>query len=198
MTAPDDIIEFWYGADPDKPLENARSWFKKDDAFDREIEQRFGPTLARAESGELEDWRETPRGRLAYIIVLDQFSRNVYRGEPEAFRNDPQALDATLEGIDLKHDEALEPQHRWFFCMPLMHSESPEIQQMSLQKYRELARLEGLSESMRDALENAYDFAEQHADIIEEFGRYPHRNDVLGRESTEAEQTYLEQDDAGF
>jgi uncharacterized protein (DUF924 family) len=82
--------------------------------------------------------------------------------------------------------------------MPLMHSESPEIQQMSLEKYRELAELDGLSESMRSALENAYDFAEQHAEIIEEFGRYPHRNDVLGRESTEAEKEYLKRDDAGF
>jgi uncharacterized protein (DUF924 family) len=198
MTTPEDIIEFWYGSDADRPLQNAESWFKKDDAFDREIEDRFGSTLKRAEDGELEDWRETPRGRLGYIIVLDQFSRNMYRGQPDAFLNDSQALDATLEGIDLGHDTELDPQHRWFFYMPLMHSESPEIQQMSLEKYRELAELDGLSESMRSALENAYDFAEQHADIIEEFGRYPHRNDVLGRESTEAEKEYLKRDDAGF
>jgi uncharacterized protein (DUF924 family) len=198
MTTPEDIIEFWYGSDADRPLQNAESWFKKDDAFDREIEDRFGSTLKRAEDGELEDWCETPRGRLGYIIVLDQFSRNMYRGEPDAFLNDSQALDATLEGIDLGHDTELEPQHCWFFYMPLMHSESPEIQQMSLEKYRELAELDGLSESMRSALENAYDFAEQHAEIIEEFGRYPHRNDVLGRESTDAEKEYLKRDDAGF
>lgn len=172
------VLRFWF-----EELE-PKQQFGKDEALDQLIKQRFGPLLLQARAGELYSWRSSLRGRLAEIIVLDQFSRNIYRDQAGAFAADALALCLAQEAVGLieGHPEAasdLSPRELAFILMPYMHSESRLIQAESMRLFAQ----PGLEDNQR--------FAEQHRDIIERFGRYPHRNAILERESTAEELEFL-------
>ena len=179
METPQSILDFWWG-------EAASKWWAKDPAFDLEVKRRFEPTLEAAIRGELNDWREEPESCLAYIVLLDQFSRNIYRDSARSFAQDAQALTASLEGQAKLFDRKLSPSQRVFFYMPMMHSENRKMQARSLAAYEKLGEKENL------------DFAKQHADIVERFGRFPHRNKYLGRLSTPEELEFLKQPHSSF
>lgn len=201
MTASaEEILAFWFHEAPaDKQAVGVlmRRWFGSDPQLDEQIRDRFTPSMAAAAASRLERWKENARDRLALILLLDQFPRNVFRGTAAAFGQDAKALDLTSSGIAAAHDQALEPLERVFFYMPLQHSESLSVQNRSVELFDELARSAG-SDFMADALANSADYARQHRDIIVEFGRFPHRNAILGRTSTEAEARFLEQGGAMF
>lgn len=180
-TVTEKILEFWFSD------EMNGKWFVKEPVIDAKIEASFGPFLER----DLEE-PKSAESFLAYIILYDQFPRNIYRGSPKAFSFDAQALHFALEGIERGLDQELTPSQRRFFYMPLMHSESIEVHKKSLEIFGELAR--GAPSSF--AL--TYDFAVQHRDIIARFGRYPHRNAVLGRTSTAEEEEFLRQPGSSF
>jgi uncharacterized protein (DUF924 family) len=175
VASPHDVLTFWFA-----PGQSDR-WYEKDAAFDAEIRQRFLPTYEAACSGYLDGWREGAESLLALIIVLDQFPRNMFRGSPRAFAFDAQVARCTREGIERGLDAALSEAQREFFCMPLMHSESLSD--------HDLLRERGLGDTR---------YALQHREIIARFGRYPHRNAVLGRDSTPEEESYLMGPHASF
>ena len=175
-----EILKFWFDeTDPAK-------WWAKDDAFDKLISGRFSGVHARATRCELFEWRADARGRLAEIIVLDQFSRNMFRGTPLAFAGDALALALAQEAISAKAEEALSPTERSFLYLPFMHSESLKIHAVALELYR------------KNGIQSNLDFEIRHKQIIERFGRYPHRNGILGRQSTAEEIEFLKQPGSGF
>ncbi|SDI70868.1 DUF924 family protein [Billgrantia gudaonensis] len=176
----DEVLDFWF-----RELVPAQ-WFRKDPALDAEIAQRFGTLLQAATRGELWQWRRSVQGRLAEVIVLDQFSRNVHRDTPLAFAADPTALVLAQEAVAHELDRELETMQRAFLYMPYMHSESLAIHDEALRLFDQ----PGLEENLR--------FERRHRDILVRFGRYPHRNAVLGRESTPEERTFLEQPGSSF
>jgi uncharacterized protein (DUF924 family) len=184
------ILDFWFGTDPDEPLQNAPKWFKQDSAFDEEIREQFRSHIEAAGRGLYDNWRDTARGTLAFIILTDQFPRNVYRGTPRAFAFDELALSASLDGQANDFDRELDIIERWFFYMPMEHSEDLALQNRSVERFEELAEEAG--DDLADAVEGALDYAERHRDVIERFGRFPHRNEILGRKSTPEEAEYLE------
>lgn len=171
-------------------------WFGEDPVFDEEIAQKFSQDVEDASEGRLEHWAREPHGRLALIILLDQFRRNIYRNKPEAFALDNKALKLCVEGAMEKKDKGLSPIERVFFYMPLQHAESRKVQEKSCQIYNKLA--EAVSPTFRETFETVAQFAELHADIIRQFGRFPHRNAVLGRENTAEEAEYLAGDAPTF
>ena len=158
-----DILDFWF--DPD----HRSLWFAKSDEFDAKIRERFQTIHHQAIQAELWSWRKTAEGRLAEIIVLDQFSRNLYRDQPQAFAHDSMALMLAQEAISLQLDAQLSPDHRSFLYMPFMHSESKLIHEFALKLFQRLGNEINLS------------FEKKHKLIIDRFGRYPHRNAILGR-----------------
>lgn len=168
-----DILDFWF-----TELTPAQ-WFKRDAEIDRRITERFSDVHALAAAGETEHWRETPEGRLVEIIVLDQFSRNMYRDSARAYACDTQAERLTYEAIGVGADMELPPERRLFLYMPLMHSESKITHRLALKKFIELDNAEALK------------YERSHKQIIDRFGRYPHRNDVLDRKNTPAEDIFL-------
>lgn len=155
-------------------------WFAGGKAVDEEIRVRFGPLLDAANKGLLDSWKEHPRSALALIILLDQFSRTIHRGSAAAFASDERALQASLHFIANGWDKHLSEHERLFVYLPLEHSEDPDMMRLSLKKNGELTNVPA-----------AFQYARQHADILERFGRYPHRNEVLGRTSTPEETEYL-------
>jgi len=185
-----EILSFWFGDDPGGGSWRARvaSWFSSNDDLDREIQNRFGDLVRKAATGELQSWTESAHGRLALIILLDQFSRNIYRGTAAAFGNDERALTLTLAGIESGSDGELHPIERLFLCMPMMHSEDLAVQSEGLIVFRALAEEPGDAQEM---LGKSLDSAVQHYQLIERFGRFPHRNAILGRQSTPAEEAFL-------
>jgi uncharacterized protein (DUF924 family) len=175
-----DVLNFWFNElTPDK-------WWAKDEQLDGVIKERFSDFHAQAARCELVDWRMAAKGRLAEIIILDQFSRNIFRDAPQAFANDPLALALAQEALAVGADKALSPVERSFLYLPFMHSESAKIHQVAVVLYREL----GIAGNL--------DFEIQHQNIIERFGRYPHRNKILGRESTPEEIEFLQQPGSSF
>ena len=175
-----EVIRFWF--DEIEP----KSWWVKDEAFDGKLRDRFGQLHRAARQGELHAWRDDPAGRLAEVIVLDQFSRNLFRDSAEAFASDAVALVLSQTAIAAGADRQLEPRQRAFLYMPYMHSESPLIHEVAV-------RLFG-----QPGLENNLEFEFKHKAIIDRFGRYPHRNAVLGRESTPEEIKFLQQPGSSF
>lgn len=171
--SPNDILKFWTESGPEK-------WWSKDDRFDAEIRQHFGDTLKSAERGELDDWQTSPDGTLALLLVLDQFSRNLNRNSALAYANDPKALSIAEEAINRGDDKKMREKIRIFAYLPFMHSENLQHQRRCL-------------DLMQDTgLEPNIEAAKEHLDIIERFGRFPHRNKVLGRVSTPQEIAFLE------
>lgn len=185
MATPDshdgsEVLRFWF-----EEIDSS-AWFRKDVAFDELLRERFGLLHQRAASCEFYTWRTTPQGRLAEIIVLDQFSRNIYRDTAAAFASDPLALVLAQEMVAAGLDQHLEASQRSFVYMPYMHSESLAIHDFAV----ELFRKSGSESSLK------YEYS--HRAIIERFGRYPHRNAILGRESTAEEFEFLAQDGSSF
>lgn len=186
------VLDFWFGfADtPDYGLARPE-WFRKSEAFDEEIRTRFGALHAQALDGALERWAQTPLGACALIVVLDQFSRNLFRGQVKAFAGDAQALAVARRLVETGDDQRLPtPQHRVFVYLPFEHDESLESQHLSLALYEQLAKASGLIDNL--------DYARKHAVIIERFGRYPHRNAALGRVSTPEEIAFLQTQGSSF
>lgn len=187
-----DVLDFWFsGSDLDSPTVDSRMdrWFGSDPELDAAIVTRFGNLVERASAGELDAWAAKPEGRLALIILLDQFRRNIYRGKPEAFARDSQALKFAIEGTMAGDHNHLSAEQRIFFFMPLQHAESLKIQEKSVSIYNALA--ESVSGTLRETFATCAHFAELHRDIVAEFGRFPHRNSILGREDSSAEMAYL-------
>ena len=174
------IMEFWFAELPPS------AWFGSSAELDNTIASRFGDIHQAAIAGELYSWRHKPMGRLAEIIVLDQFSRNIFRNTPRAFAADGQALVLAQEAIRVHAEAELTPEQRVFLYMPYMHSESLAIQSASLRLYKTLG------------IEKNYDFALAHQQIISRFGRYPHRNEILGRPSSAEEQAFLQEAGSSF
>jgi uncharacterized protein (DUF924 family) len=193
------VLQFWFG-DVDElgrsDVLHSRRWFMKDEAFDREVAERFGETYADVRSGLREAWLDDPRGRVAYVIVLDQFSRNMFRGTARMFEGDKQALAAAIEGVARHDDTELNVNERSFLYMPYMHSEDIDMQERSVALFTELAAT--APSELRGSLVAAVQYAEKHREIIARFGRFPHRNAILGRESTSAEIAFIAQPGSGF
>nr|CDQ34904.1 hypothetical protein BN993_04371 [Virgibacillus halodenitrificans] len=174
------VLDFWFvEAGP-------KQWFNKDPAFDQALTERFGALYDAACRCELYAWRQSSRGALAEILLLDQFSRNIYRDQALAFAQDPLALSLAQHLVAQGGDQALPPEQRAFVYMPYMHSESPLIHQEALRLFDQ------------PGLERNLDFEQRHWAIIERFGRYPHRNAILGRESTPEERDFLRQPGSSF
>lgn len=186
-----DVLEFWFAEGPDR---FRQAWFQRDDAFDAEIRTRFGALVAPARAGALDGWAATPEGALALFLVLDQFPRNLHRGSAHAFASDAhaQALARRLV-LQGRLDLALTPTQRIFCYLPFEHAEDMAAQDLSV------ALFEGLRDHAPLAAPGgSIDYAWRHRAVIGRFGRFPHRNAALGRESTPAELTYLAQPGAGF
>ena len=179
-TGSEEVIEFWFSEI------KKESWFKKDEAFDQLLSSRFGALLQSASQSELYTWRTTAEGRLAEIIVLDQFSRNIFRDTPKAFSNDPLALGLAQEAVALQLDHELTPDKRSFLYMPYMHSESLLVHDQAVDLFTRLGN------------ERTLDYEMRHREIIETYGRYPHRNRILGRLSTIDEIEFLTKPGSSF
>lgn len=175
IVSPRDVLDFWFAAGPEK-------WFAKDSGFDAEIASTFGATHTAACRGACDGWMENAQGALALIILLDQFSRNLYRGDHRAFMQDEKALALTEQAISRRYDVELPiPARKWIY-MPFMHSESLDMQKRGVEFF---------ATRCDDA--ETLDYARLHEDIIRRFGRFPHRNTVLGRRTTPSEQDFLNQ-----
>jgi len=195
----DAILTFWFREHAlSAPQIDGRMdvWFGEDPVFDEQIAREFSRDVEDASAGRLDHWGQEPRGRLALILLLDQFRRNIYRHRPEAFAMDKTALKLCVEGAMEKKDQGLAPIERVFFYMPLQHSESRKVQQRSREIYAKLA--EAVSPTYRETFETVVQFAELHADIVDQFGRFPHRNVILGRQNTPEEDEYLAGDAPTF
>lgn len=189
---PETIYDFWFGGPGlDEFGESRKAWFVKDTAFDEEIRRRFLATLESAERGELQHWRDKPKHCLSLIILLDQFPRNMFRDTPRAFATDAMALETARFAVEHRHDQAVGPLERVFFYLPFEHSESIDDQARSVALVQALADADP---SRADFL----DYAKRHQDVIVRFGRFPHRNRILGRASTEAEIEFLKQPGSSF
>jgi uncharacterized protein (DUF924 family) len=193
------ILEFWFGAFPNAwAADESRydMWFSNGAAYDTEIFSKFGADYLRAVDGELENWVESPRGRLALIIVLDQFSRHIHRGTAEAFMQDGKALELCIEGIGTGDDLNLHPYERVFFYLPLQHAEDIERQNLGVEAYKQLAL--DVPKGYRKPYEDTLMWAQKHHYVIERFGRFPELNAILGRESTAEELAFLQEGQYSF
>lgn len=194
-----DILSFWFGhgeSNLDVMNEKSVLWWKKDKDFDQEIREKFESRLIRFSNGELEDWRSDPHGALALIILADQFSRHIYRDMPDAFAFDAKARLLVHDGIKKGTDTQLRLIEQVFFNMPLMHSEAMEDQIISISQFEKIV---GNAQGEEiDRLQGNVKYAIAHKDIIERFGRYPHRNAILGRVSTPEEIEFLGQPRSSF
>ena len=183
------VLEFWFGV-PGSPEYGKRRplWFTKSEATDQLVRQHFADTVEEALSGKIDDWAATPRDALASILVLDQFTRNIFRDSPRAFAGDGQALRLASNLVDRNDDRLLSPIERWFAYMPFEHSEFLN-DQISVRLFSQLAK-EGLDEPLA--------WAVKHHDVIKRFARFPHRNAIVGRESTPEEIEFLKEPGSRF
>jgi uncharacterized protein (DUF924 family) len=181
------VLDFWFGPEPGKPR---REWFRKDARFDAKIRARFGELHAMAARRELEAWRASPEPMLALVIVLDQFSRNLYRGDARAFAQDEHAHDCAAEALIRGDDLGLLPVQRQFLYLPFAHSEDPLDQEKAVDLMRSLEAFE--------ATRGSTQWAVKHRDVVARFGRFPHRNSALGRSSSAEELEFLSRPGSGF
>lgn len=199
METPKTIRAFWFGTQTDELAvikECSQRWWSKKDAVDREIRQRFEPAMRLAKEGALKHWAGEPQGLLALILLTDQFPRNAYRDTPEAFAFDPIARGWCREGLQSGAHLRLRAIERVFFYLPLEHSEALADQEQAVALYEEL--LAGLDEHEQPEFEGFLWFAKRHHEIIQRFGRFPHRNQILGRESTPEELVFLQEKGSSF
>jgi uncharacterized protein (DUF924 family) len=193
MVGIDDVLSYWLEPLPTTATEveaKRKFWFEAGSEVDREIDERFRILVESARAGALDEWAETPRGALALIILIDQFSRNLYRGTPQAFSHDETALRLARQGYDAGRFESFGTLEHFFASMPFRHAEDVETQKQGVAlAVRDALRAEPL---LRELMIYSVDWARKHLDVIARFGRFPHRNVVLGRPSTPAELEYLE------
>ncbi|OOZ34500.1 DUF924 family protein [Solemya velesiana gill symbiont] len=175
---PAEIIDFWFSERVKK------QWLSSTEALDKEIRDRYQALWRKAAAGELDDWQDSPLGSLALVIIMDQFPLNMFRNQATSFSMEQKAVEITCQGIETGQHQELEKEHLSFLFMPLMHSEDLEMQDLSVKLYRE----HGLDSNLK--------FAEHHRDLIKRFGRFPHRNRILGRTSTIEEERYLQSHEA--
>jgi uncharacterized protein (DUF924 family) len=194
MTTPEDVLAFWFPEghddDPASLEEQMRWWFRGGDPLDREIESEFEGILDEARRGELDGWAETSYGRLALILVLDQFARSIHRGTPEAYLFDGLAQALVIDGIKRGMHEELTCAERTFFLLPLSHSEDLALHDVALPLVAQI--VEEAPPEMREIYAYGLEQARRHRETIARFGRHPHRNPILGRDMTEEEETFLE------
>lgn len=193
------VLSEWFGdlGDDSVPApEKRKRWFNGGAAFDSLLRERFGETLEAARRGELEHWAKSPRGALALAIVLDQFSRNIYRNQATMYAADELAQRVALEAIERGDDRQLLPMQRLFLYMPLMHAEDREHQTRCVSLFEDLCQ-EGEGPESK-LLESNLDYARRHSDIVQRFGRFPHRNRVLGRETSPEEEEFLKRPGSSF
>ena len=193
-----EVLEYWFAGDG--AARGAR-WYGKDPALDADIRSRFGERIEQASRGVLDTWRSSARGTLALLIVLDQLRRNAFRGTPDAFAEDPRALSLCDKLMAGGRDRELSFTERFVAYHPLIHAESAAAQRRGVEAYRELldeATAAGVTGQELGGLRSALEFAERHAAIIERFGRFPHRNAVLGRASTPEEEVFLQEPGSSF
>lgn len=174
------VLEFWFSG----PVR--KKWFEADREFDSELKERFGVLLDKAVAGELDGWTHTPEGAVALVILLDQVSRNIHRGTPRAFEGDANALEVSKGMIERGADSELHKDWRYILYMPFMHAEDIEAQEQGVRLFEKLGMKEPL------------DYMKRHRDIVARFGRFPHRNGILGRETTAEESEFLEQPGSSF
>ncbi|AEB49468.1 DUF924 family protein [Aeromonas veronii] len=194
------LLDLWFGDEADDVLRATRQaplWWGKSSETDALLASRFGELAEAAAKGSLAHWADTPSGRLALILLLDQLPRNIHRNTPAAFAQDPLARDLCLKGLSIGADKSLSPLERVFFYLPLEHAESREQQARSVALFEALAA-EQAGTPAQATFAGFTDFARRHQVIIERFGRFPHRNDILGRTSTPEEAAFLQQPGSGF
>lgn len=214
-TEAEELLTFWFGGERAPQREpgaviaqrQAKLWWQKDTVVDRAVRRRFEPSLLAAERGELADWRASARSHLALILLFDQVPRNIYRGSPRSFAFDARARSLCREGVASRVDEQLQPIERLFFYLPLEHSEELADQRSCLELMTQLADEVKAApgalaphgeKSQAEVFDGFVDFARRHLAVIERFGRFPHRNEILGRESTAEENEFLTRPDSSF
>lgn len=186
------VLDFWFAAKGDPEHGAVRDlWFRKSDETDRQIAERFGPLIEQALRGELEAWATEPQTALAQIVLLDQFTRNTFRDTPRAFAGDKRALAAAMAMVGARHDEKLLPVQRVFVYLPFEHAEGIVMQQEALRLFTRLV-------TEAPELQNMLDYAQRHHDVVQRFGRFPHRNVILGRQSSTDEIEFLRQPGSRF
>ncbi|MEB3283447.1 MAG: DUF924 family protein [Lyngbya sp.] len=191
MSTVAEILAFWFGSPEDENYGKPRKvWFQKNSEFDEQIRSDFLADYELASQGKLKNWKESPDSCLALILLLDQFPRNLFRGQPEAFATDSQALEVAKYAVSQGFDRQMLPVKRWFIYLPFEHSENLVDQEKSIELTRQL--------SDDPDSKSSIDYAIRHWEIIKQFGRFPHRNSILGRESTPEEQEFLKQPGSSF
>lgn len=193
------ILDYWFAdvaTDITALPERSALWWQKNADNDAYITEHFSKDVELALAGELDFWAQTATGRLALIILCDQFTRTIYRGAGKAFAGDAKALQLAIEGIEKQHDQELDVFQKVFFYLPFEHSEDSQMQERSVALYLELKN--SAPESLQEAVDGFYQYALAHKKIIDQFGRYPHRNEQLGRDSTAQELEFLKQPGSSF
>lgn len=191
MLQADEVLEFWFGTTDDADYGQQRKiWFTKNPEFDQEVRSRFMQHYEQAAAGQLDEWKNSPLSCLALIILLDQFPRNMFRGQPQAFATDTLALTYAQYAVAQKFDQELLPLQRWFIYLPFEHSENLEHQHQCVELYQQWHDDPNISEGLAYAI--------RHLKVIERFGRFPHRNKILGRETTLEEAEFLKQPGSSF
>ena len=192
-TRVDEILDFWIGpaaGDPAAAKDRSKLWYQSTPSSDEDLRHRFGDDLVLAERGELDDWQDTARGALALVILLDQFSRNLYRGTAGAFANDSKALSVAEAAIDAGRDLEMPWIGRAFLYHPFEHSERLDRQERSVELFQAL--MDEAPPEWKEELKGFLEYAIEHCGVVRRFGRFPHRNKVMGRESTTDEEAYLD------
>ncbi len=190
------ILTFWFGDPAEADYGHYRKiWFTKDADFDDQIRQRFSGDYEKAAAGEYSTWEERPEGAIALLLLLDQFPRNLFRGDPRSFATDPQALTIAQSLVNTGADKSLMPALRFFAYLPFEHSEEMAHQNRGVELMADL--IDNVPD-LDDGLKNGLDYAIRHREVIERFGRFPHRNEVLGRQSTPAEVEFLKEPGSRF
>jgi uncharacterized protein (DUF924 family) len=191
VSTPREILDFWFGREGDEGYGEFReAWFTKDPEFDREVWDRFEGAYEEAAAGRLDHWKDEAQSCLALIILLDQFTRNMFRGDPKTYATDDKAREAARHAVEHAYDRELSPYGRLFVYLPFEHSEDLEDQRFSVELFRGLAAEMGS--------EDLLGYAVRHLEIIERFGRFPHRNEILGRATTPEEAEFLRGPDSSF
>jgi uncharacterized protein (DUF924 family) len=191
VSTPGEILDFWFGREGEEGYGEFReAWFTKDPEFDREVRDRFEDAYEEAAAGELDHWKDEARICLALIILLDQFPRNMFRGDPKTYAADDKARAAARHAVEHAYDRELLPYGRLFAYLPFEHSEELEDQRLSVELFRGLAAEMGS--------EDLLGYAVHHLEIIERFGRFPHRNEILGRATSPEEAEFLRGPDSSF
>ncbi len=188
---PQEILDFWFGREDDPGYGEFRdAWFQKNEDFDNEVQTRFRDDYEQAANGERDDWRDEAHSALALVILLDQFPRNMFRGDGQTYATDAKALETAEYAIERALDRELPAFQRMFLYMPFMHSEDVGVQRRSVEIFGQLAA--------EDGAPDLTSYAVGHKDIVERFGRFPHRNAILGRETTPEEAEFLTQPGSSF